>query len=240
MAYRVTDVAPGVWVIDEGMVQSYLIEGENQALLIDSCMSGGADFTGAIRALTTKPVTLVITHSDQDHTAGQVDFLPAFMHPSEFELYAQKGNAAANARAIWEGETFDLGGVILEIILIPGHTPGSIALLDRANGRLFIGDSVSDAWIYMFGEGRSVSALIASMEKLERLVGLEGAVGSEGSVGSSISLHPAHGSTTLGVEWITRTRIAAEKLLAGELEAKEPPQPLPCKLDSFDGGHLRY
>lgn len=41
-----------------------------------------------------------------------------------------------------DGDRFDLGGRTLEVIATPGHTPDSISLLDRANGLLFIGDTV--------------------------------------------------------------------------------------------------
>jgi glyoxylase-like metal-dependent hydrolase (beta-lactamase superfamily II) len=217
------------------MVQCYLIEGQDVALLVDSCMSGGADFASTVRGLTDKRIALVITHSDFDHTGGQADFLPAFIHPSEFERYlAKKGNSAQSIHALWEDMIIKLGEVEIETILIPGHTPGSIALFDRRNGRLFVGDTISDMWIFLFGEGRSVPAFIASLKKLERLTS------PEGQLGPLVSIHPAHGSTTLGPEWITRTRIAAEKLLAGELEAREAPIKENCKLYSFDGVNLLY
>ncbi|MDR0570851.1 MAG: MBL fold metallo-hydrolase [Clostridiales Family XIII bacterium] len=230
MPYNTTKIADGVHAIDEdGFVQCFLIEGDDRAALLDSCAGGGEDFKSAVLSLTSKPVQLVITHSDQDHTGGQDYFrCRPQMHPAEYARYAAKGNAGKTPEPLWEGQVIDLGGVKLEAALIPGHTPGSIALLDRAGRRLFVGDTISDSHIYMFGDGRDLRALIESLRKLEAMEPLVDAV------------HPAHGSPVLPTEWIAKTRVAAEKLLVGELEPKEPPFALPCKLYSHDGVNLLY
>ncbi|MDR1570928.1 MAG: MBL fold metallo-hydrolase [Clostridiales Family XIII bacterium] len=230
MAYSITKIADGVHAIDEDrFVQCFLIEGDDCAVLFDSCASGGADFKTAFLSLTGKPIKLVLSHSDHDHTGGQECFhCRPLMHPAEYARYFSKGNAGRMVGPLWEGEVLDLGGVKLEAALIPGHTPGSIALLDRANRRLFVGDTVSDAQIHMFGDGRDLMAFIESLRKLEAMAALVDTV------------HPAHGSPVLRTEWFAKTRVSAEKLLNGELEPKEPPSGLPCKRYSFDGVNLLY
>ena len=40
------------------------------------------------------------------------------------------------AAAPGEGDTLECGGYRFEVLHIPGHTPGSIALLDREHGLL--------------------------------------------------------------------------------------------------------
>ncbi len=45
----------------------------------------------------------------------------------------------------------DLGAMKFEALLIPGHTPGSIALLDRENRLLIGGDSVQRGTVLMVG-----------------------------------------------------------------------------------------
>lgn len=47
------------------------------------------------------------------------------------------------------GYIFDLGGRRLEVVPLPGHTPGSIGLLDRVNRLLFSGDAVHSGQIWM-------------------------------------------------------------------------------------------
>ncbi|WP_194421403.1 MBL fold metallo-hydrolase [Microbacterium abyssi] len=47
------------------------------------------------------------------------------------------------ARALDGGETFDLGGGrIIEVLAVPGHSPGHLALWDAANDALLISDAV--------------------------------------------------------------------------------------------------
>jgi len=43
-----------------------------------------------------------------------------------------------------DGDVIDLGDRALEVVHLPGHTPGSAALFDRSSGVLFSGDAVYD------------------------------------------------------------------------------------------------
>ena len=45
----------------------------------------------------------------------------------------------------------ELGDRPLRVIDIPGHTPGSIAILDERYSVLISGDSVEDGNVFMFG-----------------------------------------------------------------------------------------
>lgn len=58
-------------------------------------------------------------------------------------LYVQK--PARLTRRLEEGDSIDLGGVTLEVLHLPGHTPGSIALYERASRELYSGDVVYDS-----------------------------------------------------------------------------------------------
>ncbi len=67
---------------------------------------------------------------------------------------------------IRSGFTFDLGGgYIIEVIEIPGHTPGSICLLDRKRRLLFSGDAVVYSPTFIFsakGEKKNPKATVES------------------------------------------------------------------------------
>ena len=41
-----------------------------------------------------------------------------------------------------DGEKIDLGGVELEVVAFPGHSPGSVAFLDRRDNVAFTGDEI--------------------------------------------------------------------------------------------------
>lgn len=46
-----------------------------------------------------------------------------------------------------EGDKIDLGNRVLEVYETPGHSPGHVAFLDRANRLLFSGDTINDSII---------------------------------------------------------------------------------------------
>lgn len=68
------------------------------------------------------------------------------------------------------GDLIDLGDRILEVIFTPGHSPGSICLLDQKNRLLFTGDVFFPGPLYAYPEDVDIQEYIASITKLkERL-----------------------------------------------------------------------
>src|SRR6516164_11683291 len=59
-----------------------------------------------------------------------------------------------------DGDKFDLGGRTLEVLATPGHTPDSIALIDRANGLLFTGDTYYPAAIWLYRPETDMDAYV--------------------------------------------------------------------------------
>lgn len=67
---------------------------------------------------------------------------------------------------------FDLGGRTIDAILTPGHTPGSVCLLDRKKRALFSGDTVCDWGILLHLKGSlSPEVYRQSLEDLWQLRG---------------------------------------------------------------------
>lgn len=103
---------------------------------------------------------------------------------------------------IWEGECIAVGEYCLEVIHVPGHTPGSIALLDRKHKFLLSGDTVQDRTIYMHGEARNLKAFCASISKLIALRdggAFDTVYTSQGSVKLSASVLHTHLALAEGV-----------------------------------------
>ena len=69
---------------------------------------------------------------------------------------------------IQDGDTFDLGGRTLQIIHTPGHTHGSICILDVERRWLFSGDTICDEGVLLhFDHSCSVAVFKQSVEKLK-------------------------------------------------------------------------
>jgi glyoxylase-like metal-dependent hydrolase (beta-lactamase superfamily II) len=62
---------------------------------------------------------------------------------------------------VYDGEIIDLGDRPLEIVHVPGHTPGSISVLDRIQRTLIGGDPIQmHGQIYMFGIHRDLHSYV--------------------------------------------------------------------------------
>ncbi|MCO5091308.1 MBL fold metallo-hydrolase [Bosea sp. (in: a-proteobacteria)] len=68
-----------------------------------------------------------------------------------------------------EGSVVELGDRRLEVLHLPGHSSGSVALFEAETGSLFSGDAIYDGVIDDTGPDASVPAYFATMERLKRL-----------------------------------------------------------------------
>ncbi|MBF9133000.1 MBL fold metallo-hydrolase [Plantactinospora sp. S1510] len=72
-------------------------------------------------------------------------------------------------RVLDDGDRVDLGGRVLTVLHLPGHTPGSIALLEERTGTLYSGDVVYDGALIDYLPNSDVTAYRRSMEILADL-----------------------------------------------------------------------
>ncbi|MEU4214870.1 MBL fold metallo-hydrolase [Actinoplanes sp. NPDC026623] len=73
------------------------------------------------------------------------------------------------SRTLDDGDRIDLGGRELTVLHLPGHTPGSIALLEQRTGTLYSGDIVYDGALIDDLPNSDVAAYRRSMEFLAGL-----------------------------------------------------------------------
>ena len=152
--------------IEDGMVRFFLLLGDERALLIDSGMNT-PDAKEIAEKVTSLPLELLNTHADRDHISGNGSFDKFYMNPGEIENLRMKGSDFADRVVpVKEGDTIDLGNRLLEIIDNPGHTPGSIAILDVNNRVLIGGDAIQDGNIYMFGNQRNINDYVMSLKHI--------------------------------------------------------------------------
>jgi glyoxylase-like metal-dependent hydrolase (beta-lactamase superfamily II) len=155
-AYISEEIVPGVRMIrDSDNDKMFLIRGTRSYALIDSGMGRGAlhdyvmPFTGGL------PLVTIWTHSHGDHI-GQADqfindtveYVGEADRAATADLLQHRGISAEkiadNLKPVSDGAKIDLGDRALEIITLPGHTPGSLLIFDPAGGNLYTGDSVGN------------------------------------------------------------------------------------------------
>jgi glyoxylase-like metal-dependent hydrolase (beta-lactamase superfamily II) len=73
---------------------------------------------------------------------------------------------APATRILLDGDIVDLGDRRFEVIHTPGHSPGGIALFERATGILFSGDIVYDGPLIEDAYHSNAADYVASMERL--------------------------------------------------------------------------
>lgn len=150
--YLVAQIIPGVWVIDdETDATCYLIPGEKSALLIDTAWGKG-DLKKVLSELTDLPIVLAVTHAHADHCAKAMDFEKALMHPADIAMLRSQAVASSRYQGempswdhftpVRDGDCIDIGGNSIEVIEVPGHTPGSLVFLDRKHRAIFTGDAI--------------------------------------------------------------------------------------------------
>jgi len=199
--FEVYRIRPGVFAIYEPHQQeeviSYLIVGEKQALLFDTGM-GISDIRKVVQGLTKLPVSVMNSHTHNDHVSDNWRFSRIYGMDTAFTRQQAKGSTADAQEEIapdmlcgelpkgfdaksygtkpfhitdWihGGKKIDLGGRMLEVISTPGHTPDSIALWDAGNGLLFTGDMYYAGPIYLFRPETDLDAYEASIAKMAAL-----------------------------------------------------------------------
>jgi glyoxylase-like metal-dependent hydrolase (beta-lactamase superfamily II) len=228
MPYEVTQIDGNTWMIQDDFVRAFLLQGTQRSMLIDTG-TGSGDLGALVRQYTGLPVLLVNTHADPDHIGCNRAFEEAYMHPAEFAYYratAKPGDA--DPRPLWDGQIVDLGGRQIQVLLLPGHTQGSIVLVDLTCRYLFSGDNLTTGSVFLFGEMRDLRAYRCSMERLWEMRH------------SFDTVFPSHGAVDIQKEQILKQLTCAQAVLEGKVEGEKPPIDIPALQYSFAGASVYY
>ncbi len=203
-AYQIDD---STWRFEEESVRFFLLAGSDRALLIDSGMQTHHAKELA-EELTDLPLCLLNTHADPDHIGSNHEFAWFYMSPAECANYYRAQGRSGNVVPVWDGERLDLGNRPLQIFALPGHTPGSIAVLDEKSRRLFSGDPIQDGRIFMFGPQREMHAYLHSLRRLQK------------ELDRFDEIYPSHGTCPVKPSLIQTLQQAAQQLLDGNIEGR--------------------
>jgi len=149
------EIISGIYAIDNGMVNLYLVKCDDGYLMIDA----GSDKNKVDSEFEKSGISIdeikiiLLTHTDSDHTAALSFFPDAQVYLSNQEvqmidgsttraLLLGKNKISASYQTLSDGETVDFLGLSVRGILTPGHTPGSMCYLIN-DKYLFTGDNLS-------------------------------------------------------------------------------------------------
>ena len=154
--YRVTRIAEGTYhVLDSGESSWYIVEGKDKVAVIDTGIVMGNKIMPVIREFSDKPAILIITHAHIDHLHHMDEFDEIYMCHDEFKMgeeilkghFAGKDLDLSKTIHIDDDSVIDIGGgYTFEICKVPGHTPGSVVVLDKKNNFLYTGDAIGSGY----------------------------------------------------------------------------------------------
>lgn len=212
-------------------VKSYLVTGTDRAILIDTGMGIG-DLRAVVEPLTDRPIAVVNGHAHWDHIGANWRFTDIAIHSAEAERLP-RGIGPERLRQAFAaqhlsgplppctdremisippsrattlldgGEILDLGDRRLAVIHAPGHSPGSIVLLDRANGVLFGTDVAYPGALYCQFADANLDQYRRSMRMLAELTP------------TLRTVYPSHNESPMSPDLLPRTSEALDAIAAG-------------------------
>lgn len=218
MATTLQKISSGVYSLDQEMVRCFLIVGQTRAMLLDTGAEA-CDLMALIRPVTPLPLLVLHTHGDGDHTANDGLFSDIYAHPAEFPVIRRfRPELKSHLHPITGVSSFDLGGRILQVIETPGHTPGSICLLDRENRILFSGDTVSYGPVFLFGDHRDIHTYRNTLHQLMESGGFD-------------TVYPCHNTCPVSLTVIPSLMAAVDGALDGTIPPAAPGMDFPDGLN---------
>jgi glyoxylase-like metal-dependent hydrolase (beta-lactamase superfamily II) len=198
-----------VWVVETtDMTTMYIIEGDRRAMLIDTGTKCDS-LDKIVRNIADKPLDVVITHLHPDHAGNIKYFNQIYLHPADTVLlneYEYNGKISF----MNDGAVFDLGGIKMEVALMPGHTPGSIVLLNRETGDCFSGDAFGSGQVWLQLEPHvPMKVYLESCKRMEQLMDKEGIV-------NIWCGHYPYVKNAFGIDYIRKMKGLAQRLANGD------------------------
>ena len=135
-----------VTTVDQGFVSSHIIDtGDGKVVLIDvgSDEEGAAieEALGELGKTKADIAAILLTHGHTDHVAGLKAFpdVTVYAHPDERAIIEEESGGETPDENFSPLEELTFGEVNFTIYHMPGHTPGSVAIL--VDDVLFLGDN---------------------------------------------------------------------------------------------------
>ncbi len=186
-------LAPGVFLFQSALWQtnSAVLETPDLVLVSDPTWLPGevqaiAEYVRAIRG--TRPLFLLLTHSDYDHILGWGAFPEATTIASRAFVDNPAPEKAVHAARAWDdgyyvvrpyeicypkvdiaasdGQVLTVGGTTLTFYTAPGHTPDGLLTVIEPSGVLIAGDYLSDLEFPFLEDSRAYAETLAKIEPI--------------------------------------------------------------------------
>lgn len=181
----------------------------------------GGDVEKIQRAVSSHGVTItkiILTHGHLDHVGGTLAVAKAYSAPivgphtgdkfwldglmQQSQMFGFPPATPFNPdQWLNDGDTIAVGNLTIDVLHCPGHTPGHVALVERASGQVIVGDILFAGSIGRtdFPQGNHEQLLNAIRTKLFTLP-------------DDMKVYPGHGpTTTIGKERKTNPFVADSK-----------------------------
>lgn len=192
--FECTKISPSTYRIKAPSEElMYLVEGNECAALIDT--GSGIGFLRAfVETLTNKPIKVLVSHGHVDHAMGAGEFDDVYMNHDDDYIYKLHSDEEFREDGLFlckqplereeiipakpleafkqmsEGDSFDLGGIHIDVFALPGHTRGSLVMLIREERALFLGDACNCLTFLHEPYSTTVREYKESLERLKPLV----------------------------------------------------------------------
>ena len=171
-------------ITDLTKVRSFLIEGTESAVLVDTG-TGIGHLGEFVKTLTDKPVTVLCTHGHPDHVGAADEFDEVYLSEKDFDMalhncrverrreYAEfilEAEKEINVNELYfvpqrirgyrrlEPEMiFDLGNITVRALEFPGHTQGMTVVWIEEERSVILGDACNRR-VFLFSEESSTVA----------------------------------------------------------------------------------
>lgn len=179
MSWKIDDTT---WAVNfmNGTQNMYLLEGDDQALLLDTGYGAG-NLRRYLSTLTEKPILAANTHFHPDHSGGNGEFDKVYVSQgAEIDAPSVESPGAVpfdlnklphpDYEKIWiaEGDRIELGNRTIEILDVkPAHCNSSLFFLDRGHRMLFCGDEMESTQVIMFDNSANPDAPYEVKQRLE-------------------------------------------------------------------------
>ncbi|WP_048146461.1 MBL fold metallo-hydrolase [Pyrococcus abyssi] len=137
------EVIPGIYRIFDTFVNVYIVDRGDHLVLVDTGIESTCEkIIEAVKKLGKPLKAVILTHGHMDHT-GSLRCLKEVLNPivasqeEEVEMIERNTGVKVDVK-LKDGELFEGFRVLHK----PGHTKGSICLLDEDSKSLFVGDLV--------------------------------------------------------------------------------------------------